>query len=227
MFSTNSSYFGGKNGNGTYQNIINEIPECKVFVDAMVGGGGVFKNLNLPGLTVINDIDCSVIDKYVFEGLSSNVKIYNDHYKNVVNVYDSYDTVVYFDPPYHFDTRKSKNNMYFLEWGTCDHVDFLQYVKELKSKVIISHYPFGLYDDFLRDWRVKDFNSVTQSGVAVERLYMNFDVPKYLQDYRYIGCDYIDRQRIKRQNKRLIDKINSLPLHQRSFLIKQISNLDL
>jgi hypothetical protein len=50
---------GGKAGNGTYQAIINHIPKCDVFIDAMVGNGGIFFNLNLPALTVINDIDRS------------------------------------------------------------------------------------------------------------------------------------------------------------------------
>ncbi len=54
------SYNGGKAGNGTYQQIINYIPKHDVFVDAIVGNGGIFFNLNLPGLTIIN----AVIAKY-------------------------------------------------------------------------------------------------------------------------------------------------------------------
>ena len=43
----NDSYFGGKSGNGTYQQIINEIPKCKIYLEPMVGAKfGVIDHLD-------------------------------------------------------------------------------------------------------------------------------------------------------------------------------------
>lgn len=223
--SKNISYFGGKGGNGTYQNIINEIPKCNIYVECMVGGGSIFKNLELPDITVINDIDPGVIEKYNCIGHGNDIRVYNEDYRKVCNLYDGSDTVIYFDPPYHFDTRKSKQKRYFLEWDTMDHIAFLDYVSSLKSKIIISHYPFFLYDNYLQSWRTKEFLSMTRKGQVLEKIYMNFDTPLLLQDYRYIGDNFIDRQRIKRQNQRILNKISSLPHHQKNLLYKQISML--
>lgn len=219
------NYVGGKSGNGTYQNIINEIPKCNVFIDAMVGGGGIFKNLELPEITVINDIDINVIDKYINDSLGNNIRISNLDYRVVCNIYDSCETVIYFDPPYHFESRKSKQKRYFKEWSNDDHIEFLGYVQSLKSKIIISHYPFYLYDQVLDGWRTKEFQSMTRKGLVTEKLYMNFSQPLQLQDYRYIGVDFTDRQRIKRQNQRIISKIKNLPILQRNALISEISML--
>lgn len=221
----NSSYFGGKNGNGTYQNIINEIPKCKIYIEPMVGGGGILKNLNLPEITVINDLDPGVIDSYNNVGSGKDIRVYNEDYRKVCDIYDSKESVIYFDPPYHFETRKSKQKRYFAEWETNDHIEFLNYVTRLHSYIIISHYPFKLYDEFLRDWRTKEFLSTTRHGQVVEKLYMNFEKPKALQDYRYIGEDFTDRQRIKRQNKRLFNKIAQLPLYQCQLLLSELSIL--
>ena len=221
----NNSYFGGKNGNGTYQNIINEIPQCKIYVEPMVGGGGILKNLNLPEITVINDLDSGVIDNYSNVDQGQDIRVYNVDYKIVCDIYDSKESVIYFDPPYHFETRKSQQKRYFAEWETKEHIEFLNYVRSLQSKIIISHYPFYLYDKVLKDWRTKEFLSTTRSGQVVEKLYMNFEKPKALQDYRYIGEDFTDRQRIKRQNKRLFNKIAQLPLYQRQLLLSEISIL--
>lgn len=219
------NYYGGKSGNGTYQNIINEIPKCATYVEPFIGGGGIYKNLHLPELTVINDLDGSVIDKYKNVCQGENIKIFNTDYRAVCNVYDSCETVIYFDPPYHFESRKSKQKRYFKEWSNEDHMEFLVYVQSLKSKIIISHYPFHLYDQVLDGWRTKEFQSMTRKGLVTEKLYMNFSQPLQLQDYRYIGVDFTDRQRIKRQNQRIISKIKNLPILQRNALLSEISML--
>lgn len=60
-----TTYNGGKSGNGTYQQIINLIPKMVVYIEPMVGGGGVFNNLKLPSLTILNDVDSYVISRYI------------------------------------------------------------------------------------------------------------------------------------------------------------------
>src|SRR4029077_20992344 len=38
-----TTYNGGKNGNGTYQQIINLIPPHKIYIEPFVGSGGIYK----------------------------------------------------------------------------------------------------------------------------------------------------------------------------------------
>lgn len=219
----NSSYFGGKAGSGTYQNIINQIPKCDIYCEPFLGGAGIVRNLSLPTKVFLNDLDSGLIDNFNFTAVQSEVSLSSVDYRVIVSAVDSISTVVYFDPPYLFSTRKSKRPIYKFEFSDKDHIDFLSYVRSLKSKVLISHYQNHLYDQALSDWRYIDFQSMTRSGLAWERLYMNYCEPTILQDYRYIGENFTDRQRIKRQNARLLAKINSLPHHQKTSLLLDLS----
>ena len=169
------TYNGSKAGNGTYQAIINHIPKHDVFVDAMVGNGGIFFNLNLPALTVINDIDRSVIDKYN-DAPAPGLIVENAHYTGIINKYDVYGqgkVFFYFDPPYLMETRRSSKRLYKYEWNEDNHVNFLSKVNTVKNDVMISHYPCKLYDRYLKGWNHFDFQSMTRKGLATERIYMN------------------------------------------------------
>lgn len=123
-----ATYNGGKAGNGTYQTIINHIPKCDVFIDAMVGNGGIFFNLNLPAITVINDIERSLIDRYNDTSATTAVIIECGDYTGIIAKYDEWRHKVffYFDPPYLFETRKSPKRLYKHEWNEADHIKFLR-----------------------------------------------------------------------------------------------------
>ena len=226
------TYNGGKAGNGTYQKIINHIPKCDVFVDAMVGNGGIFLNLNLPQITVINDIDTSVIDKYNkvlidkhnYEGHNKNIIVENIDYRSLIDKYDDVRSKVcfYFDPPYLMETRKSNKKLYTFDWELKHHENFLLRAVTVKSNVIISHYPCDLYDKYLNGWYMHDFQSMTRNGLRTERIYMNYPKPYILQDYRYLGSDYRDRQRIKRKINRFISKLDGLPTEERTGILSAV-----
>lgn len=220
------SYFGGKAGNGTYQTIINNIPQCDVFIDAMVGNGGVVCNLNLPGITVINDIDAGIIANYINNGRDIIIKE-NMHVADLIDAYDDWCryTVFYFDPPYLMSSRKSQVARYRYEWSLADHKAFLTKVLTVKSNCMISHYPCHLYDQELRGWNKITYQSMTRHGLATECLYFNYPVPTILQDYRYIGRDYIERQRIKRKINRTIKKLQALPAIERNAIIDAINKM--
>lgn len=221
-----NSYFGGKSGNGTYQTIINNIPKCHVFIDAMVGNGGIVCNLNLPDLTVINDIDTGIIGKYNIDR-SYNIIKENLHYRDLIVKYNylSHGAVFYFDPPYLKSTRKSQINVYKFEWSVSDHEEFISLAHKVESNCMISHYPCPLYDESFKNWNQITFQSITRQGTATERIYFNYEVPTILQDYRYIGKNYIDRQRIKRKINREIKKLQSLPAVERNAIIEAINSM--
>jgi DNA adenine methylase len=217
------TYNGGKAGNGTYQNIINHIPKCDLFIDAMVGNGGIFFNLNLPCFTVINDYDRSVIDKYNYVG-HSNIISENLDVLDLIDKYDYTDKLkcIYIDPPYLMETRKSKRALYQYEWSENQHVQLLAKAINIKSNCIISHYPCDLYNSALKDWNTFDFQSNTRNGMATERIYMNYPKPMVLQDYRYLGYNSLDRQRIKRKTIRFVNKLELLPESERVGILSAI-----
>lgn len=219
-----STYNGGKAGNGTYQNIINHIPQCDTFIDAMVGNGGIFFNLNLPAVTVINDVDRAVIDRYNDASVAPGIIVENDDYAGIIDKYDVLGRKVffYFDPPYLIETRRSSKRLYNYEWSEEDHVRFLEKALIVKSNVMISHYPCKLYNKYLKGWNYFDFQSITRNGIATERIYMNYPKPHILQDYRYLGTDFRDRQRIKRKITRFINKLETLPISERTGILSAV-----
>jgi len=219
------TYNGGKAGNGTYQQIINHIPKCDVFVDAMVGNGGIFYNLALPALTHINDIDPLVIAKHDVSSCATKIIKSNVDYKSLIVKYSGNTGTVfmYFDPPYLFETRKSQKPIYRHEWADQDHHVFLAAACIAEFNVMISHYPCPLYDETLKGWYTHDFQSMTRQGLRTERIYMNYAPPVILQDFRYIGKDYRERQRIKRKIERHINRLEKMPADERTAILSSIT----
>ena len=51
---------------------------------------------------------------------------------------------------------------------------------------------------------------------------MNYSKPLILQDYKYLGKDFIDRQRIKRKVKRFIAKLDNMQADERTAILKSV-----
>ena len=66
--------------------------------------------------------------------------------------------------------------------------------------VMISGYWSALYADALQGWHTVSFQAMTRSGKpATEWLWMNYPEPAALHDYRYLGADFRERERIKKR----------------------------
>lgn len=90
------------------------------------------------------------------------------------------DTLVYADPPYLPETRRSKH--YENEMTAEQHIDLLNALKEHSGPVVLSGYDSELYNRKLDDWYKVTFN--TQVGitnnkkrVATEVLWCNYEPP--------------------------------------------------
>lgn len=218
------TYNGGKAANGTFQKIINHIPKCDLYVEPFLGNGSIFHNLKLPALSVVNDIDTAVIDAFVFASAANeSIIVKNTCYQNIIEAYDSAkNAVFYFDPPYRFETRLSQQKYYKHDWTDREHDIFLQRIQSMESNVILSHYPCSFYDKGLKDWRTFDFESMTRNGLRTERIYMNFAKPEILQDYKFLGENFTDRQRIKRKIKRHIARLEELQEDERTGILSAL-----
>ncbi len=221
------NYPGSKGANGSWQQIISQIPKCDTFIEAMCGSAIISEKIkNKPGCIVINDIDSRIIKKHIDAGMKEAYVIESLDYVDLIAAYDySYNpakTVFYFDPPYLMQTRSHKKNIYRYDWTDKDHCLFLSRVLIVKSNCMISHYPCPLYDETLKDWRKINYQSMTRAGVRTEALYMNYPLPVLLQDYKNVGENFTDRQRIKRKVTRLIDRLNREKDIERSAILTSI-----
>lgn len=214
------AYPGRKGGSGTWQQIVSQIPKCKVFIDAMSGSG--FISSKVSGCkVVVNDIDRCIIDKISFA--AADIIFISGCYAKVINDYGgSRDAVFYFDPPYLHETRSYKADIYKYDWTLNDHLHFLGVVVNMESRVMISHYPCERYNEALKGWRYIDYNTMTRAGLRVERLYMNFPEPVLLQCPGYVGKNFTDRQRINRKVSSFVSKLNRYPANERAAILTSI-----
>lgn len=130
--------------------------------------------------------------------------------------------VVYADPPYVMSTRRSTSRIYEHEVTdqTHDgqdeswHRSLLNLLNSLSCHVLLSGYESDLYKKLLPDkkWRAISYSAPIRGGkVATEFLWCNFPKPSELHDYRYLGKNRRERERIKRKINRWKLKLNGMP----------------
>ena len=88
--------------------------------------------------------------------------------------------------------------------------------------VMISGYKSQLYMDSLKGWNTHSFQSTTHNGTATEWIWMNYPPPEELHDYRYLGDNFRERERIKKKTKRWISRLKQMPVLERQALLSTI-----
>jgi len=215
------SYFGGKNGNGTYQTIINEIPRHQHYVELFLGSGAIIKNKKPAHTNTGLEINPAVIAEYHYESSKAYKVMNRCAIKFLQQNTFSKDTFIYVDPPYLLDTRKS-DHRYKHELTKDQHVKILQILSSITAMVCISAYDNPLYNKMLKGWRTKKFMNTTRRGLVEETLYMNYPAPVELHDYSFLGNDFTDRQRIKRKIYRHVQGLKRLPVLERNAILADI-----
>ena len=127
--------------------------------------------------------------------------------------------LVYCDPPYPHETR-SRDNYYRYEMGTDNHTRLLIILKSLPCMVMISSYESRLYAHMLKSWKSTSFQAMTRGGrMATECLWYNYPEPIELHDWRYLGGDFRERERIKRKKQRWVNRLQAMPTLERRALL--------
>ncbi|GAA4459071.1 DNA adenine methylase [Novipirellula rosea] len=93
--------------------------------------------------------------------------------------YDSDDSLFYCDPPYpHGTLANQKQPLYEFTMSDAEHLLFLNTIKALEAKVIVSGYSTPVYDRELSSWRKLEKSTHVQfsnsGGSRSEVLWMNF-----------------------------------------------------
>jgi hypothetical protein len=134
------------------------------------------------------------------------------------------DELIYCDPPYLGSSRKSQQPIYNHEMMSDEqHIELLLLLRALPCMVMISGYWSALYMDQLAAWRSISFQTMTHAGPATEWLWMNYPEPFELHDYRYLGENFRQRERIKRKQQRWRARLAKMPALERYALLEAIA----
>ena len=217
---------GSKAAAGVAERIVSELPRHEIYVEAFAGLAAVGR-LKAP----------STIDVFIeqdlrrAQDLASLLKargdraqvICADALKVLVPERIPAAAVLYCDPPYLLETRRSRRRYYQCDWlGLEQHQRFLAWVRALPCRVLVSHYPCPLYDRALKDWRSIQFTAGTRRGRATESLWMNYPESADRHDTRFTGAGFRERERIKRKARRWARRLISLPLAERAAVLQAV-----
>lgn len=218
------TYPGGKNA--VYQKIINQMPPHQRYIEPFLGSGAVMRMKRAAIINIGLDLD----ERQVTEGRST-IPSSNDVYWSLEvgcgigllkrsRMELGRNALIYLDPPYLHSTRRSPRQIYRYELSDDDHERLLSIITELRCYVMISGYWSPMYAGVLADWRCITFETTTRGGsVSTEYLWMNYPEPTELHDYRYLGDDYRQRERIKRKKQRWVKKLQGMDVLERRAIL--------
>lgn len=240
------SYTGGKGGSGVAQTIINEQPPHGLYIEPFAGHAAVCRAKRPAARTILIDQSAAVVAR-LRAALSAPPGTAGDDSDTAAaaGVGHALDVIqgdgvaylaslpppapgappplAYCDPPYLRDTRRSDRAYYGgHEMTDADHERFLTVATRLPFPVQISGYASELYADMLAGWRTIHFQAMTRRGPATETLWMNYDAPAALHDYRHLGADYRERERIKKKAARWRANLADLPPLERQAILSAI-----
>lgn len=194
------NFLGAKSASGAYQAIIACMPPHDTYIEAHLGTGAVMRHKPPAARSIGIDRDPQVLaafePPYPVELVASDCLAYLRRF----NFRAAGRVLIYFDPPYLWETRTSRRR-YRCEYSRDDHEQLLALVPELPAAIILSGYPSALYDVRLPNWRTLEFQVMTRGGPRTEKLWMNFPSgPVHWASFA--GRNFTDRQRIKRKAAR-------------------------
>lgn len=187
------------------------MPPHRVYIEAFLGSGAVLR-YKRPALTNIGiDLDQSSLDK--LGDLPNTILRCDDAISFLSKYRFKGDELVYCDPPYLLQARLDIHQRYYKhEFTDWQHKRLLKLLRRLRCMVMVSGYDSRLYREMLSDWRVESIKVPQRNGTtATEYVWLNFDPPLELHDYRYLGTDFRERDRIKRKTSRWLKKLKDMP----------------
>lgn len=218
-------YSGGKSGFGVYQKYINNMPPHDIYIETHLGGGGLMRRKLSAKQNIGIDIDPQVMELWS-EIEEPKVKLYNEDAVSFLKNYKfSGRELVYCDPPYLRETRQDSGKLYKFEYTTAQHIELLETIKKIPAMVMISGYESTLYKTYLEDWRCYSFKAKTHKSTAIEWIWMNYAEPVELHDYRYLGNNFREREKLKRNIQSWKTRFEKMTLLQRQALLCGISSV--
>ncbi|HJO93147.1 MAG TPA: hypothetical protein QF753_07095, partial [Victivallales bacterium] len=207
---------------GVYQNIINCIRPHDRLIIPFLGHCAVLRYMKPAATTICIDASAQIIQKWQSMNIPYIQLIHGNGIEYLENIKfnEKERTVIYCDPPYPLNSRKSSKDRYNYELSDENHINLLKIIKSLDCDVLISSYKNSLYEETLKNRNLKTYKSQTRRYTATEYLYMNYTNKEgLLHDYSYIGENYRDRERIAKKIKRWSENIQVLPATERNAIL--------
>ncbi len=208
---------GGKGG--TYQKYINLMPPHEVYIESHLGGGAIMRYKKRAKRNVGIEIDPEIIKIWNSRNPIGFELIHGDTVPFLKSYPFTGKELVYCDPPYIRETRKKYYPLYKYEYSLSHHIELLEVIKSLPCMVMISGYESPLYKESLSAWHTHSFQAATHHGMATEWIWMNYSKPVHLHDYRYLGDNFREREKIKLKFKRWVARFKSMPVIERQALL--------
>ena len=223
-----ATYPGGKLGAGTFQRIISQIPPHHLYVEPFVGGGAILRKKRLAAFSIGCDLDpaaIAVLGEWAGSLDADGVPVPRIDLCTACGIelleakrFEA-DTFIYCDPPY-LQTAVLSKLRYEHILTPAQHRRLLRAIKNQRCPVMISGYWSRMYADELQSWRTIQFGSMTRGGYKCEEwLWMNYPEPVSLHDYRYVGANYREREKFRRQQRRWSTRLGRMSIIQRQALL--------
>lgn len=222
-------YPGGKNAEGVVQWIINQMPPHERYIEIFAGSAAVLKTKKAARSSIALDCDADVVQQLAshFSAMPAVEVLHGDAISYLRNLRYGPETLIYLDPPYLMETRRTKVAIYRHEFATPEqHTRLLQVLKKLKCNVILSGYASSLYSAMLPGWRRVDKQVTLRYGIkAVESLWMNYPEPVELHDYRFLGDTFRERERLKRIKGNLKNQVLKMTVLERRAIASMLAEI--
>ena len=232
-----TTYPGGKGGAGVCQQIINQMPPHALYIEAFLGSGAVLRAKKPARSSIAIEIDAHTLiefcdnrpDRPACSDIPDLTVICGDAIswlaQAAANGALGDDTLIYCDPPYVRSSRRSPRDIYKSEMTDKQHLELLNLLDSLDCLVVISGYYSDLYDQRLRGWRMHYFQTSTHGGTpATEFLWMNYPQPIELHDYRYLGSNFREREKLKRRKARWLARLQRMQPIERYAMLDAIES---
>jgi DNA adenine methylase len=207
------------------------MPKHRVYIECFLGYGSILRYKKPAEQNIGIEIDREVLKLWKGNKLP-NFRLFNADVIGFLNneFYKPYfrdkETLIYCDPPYLKSVRRSNRQIYRCDMmKDAEHIKLLKSLLSLKCMVMISGYDSELYNDLLSDWRKVSFTGVSRAGATVEVVWMNFDEPLELHDYKFLGDDYRQRENIKRKKQRWINRLQNMKSQERYAFLSAFEDL--
>jgi hypothetical protein len=207
------------------------MPPHSLYIEPFLGAGAVLRHKLPAASTIALDADADVLAAFRAVGVPDGCTVICADALEwleswaLIGVIAS-DALVYCDPPYVRSTRRSDRDLYRFELTDDDHRRLLRCLRSLPCCVMVSGYWSELYAEELAGWHTHSFQTMTRGNrPATEWLWMNYPEPFELHDYRYLGVNYRERERIKRKKQRWLAHLSAMPALERYAILDVLSEL--
>jgi site-specific DNA-adenine methylase len=221
-------YPGAKSGAGVWQRLISMMPPHDFYVEAFAGGASILRAKRPASSSLAIESDADQFDRLR--------ELWRDDESTLVTKADAREilprlhelghdpdrTLIYCDPPYLGSTRRGggSRRLYRSELRTeGEHRELLDILCSLDQMVMLSGYRSPLYDRRLDKWRRVDYLTRTHRATVIESVWCNFPEPAELHDYRWLGKDFRERERINRRVRRWAERLLGMPALERAAVL--------